>query len=290
MNVSVVNQTATGGIVYHDGGTVKSVAFTPDKDLDGFEQMIVSVEDARLIQDDTRKWTISKQNGVIQLVRQTDLILTMENAFTRLTHDETHALRLNIRRYPDRLIFDMPQAFRTSVESLPFIVTKKHDPSVVFHAFEVSVRDLVLDGCVSVPLPATPPIDLYTKRLFPAYHVRTMAVSDDIVLLLPKHFVDLAKFTTIPIAKPHLRASLDRAGRALTLSLIGDAMEVYKRPVDRLRLLFTLPDDATLVLHGDEVPIDALRAGYRLKIPDIVVQRTFDLWAPLLYRHMYMEL
>lgn len=293
MNVTSIDPVETGFIVYHDGCHIKGISPSSDPEMDEkFDRFFISIEHGIMLRDEGQVgWLVRKKGNSYQLIKTIDNWLTAEDDLSKLEDDRSDDIHLNIKIYPNRIIFDTyGQTVKTLQKFLSFVFTKKDDPSAILHVLTLSIADMIDYGFVSVPssIPENTLLDIHTKRLFPAHRITYASSTDDVVLYLPKHFVDLMKFETTPIAKPHLQALVDRPQGLLTIKLVGDGHEMYHRSMEHLGLLFTLPDDASMVLHADSVPIDSLREGCTLKIPDVVVQRTFDLWSPLLYRHSYI--
>jgi hypothetical protein len=144
------------------------------------------------------------------------------------------------------------------------------------------------DGLFILPLPFEPqPIDVYTRQVFPSHSVIDCAPDDNLIVALRGHFVDLMRCSTTQLDHG-LQVAIDRAKDALHLTLVGDGVEVYDRSNNtHLRLLFSMPGDPSLMLHGTSVPTAALRDGVTVKLPKIL-QQPFDLWLPLIYRRVWM--
>ena len=167
------------------------------------------------------------------------------------------------------------EVYDRSSEQLRLLFSMPGDPSLMLYATSVPT-DSLRDGVrVELPKILRQPFDLWLPLLY--RHAWLVE--------LPPH--DLIRCDTTPMDSG-LQAAVDRAEGVLRLSLIGSGVEVYDRSSERLRLLFSVPGDPSLMLHATSVSIDALRDGIAVALPTIL-QQPFDLWLPSLsYRQAWV--
>lgn len=306
--ISSICPVKEGAYIYHNGFYITGITFVPDEDLESkFDRMIVPIEIAsEFVQGniDYNKWFY--WNGVLyhnktdKIDSGPQLSIIDEQYVLLEDNNKANKLWLSIKIYPNtqHVVFNLVSLvtnFKYSIDELTFIFTEKNDPSVVLYVLHVPTKKLFEEQEFDFVLPIVPEkkLDIYTRRLFQNYGIEYPKLIDDdkfenvdVELSLPKrHFIDLGKFSKEPI-KRGLQAVLDKPNGTINFSLIGDNIETYNRSMPFLRLLFSMPDDPTLLLHTESVSIDDLHNGLLVTyiLPEYLLENDFDLWSPLVYR------
>ena len=278
--------------VYHDGIVIRGVSFVANPALERFDRISIPVEMAtRFVRGtlDHRDWIVWHDT---LYSRKKDLTLTIVDTdagfrtIRREMSESSVVLIVSLVRETKQAMFHVISDIDLQIAdlTLTFVFTARGDPSVVLHTLQVPAVEL-LDGVIEMPLPIDPsiPVDVLTRPVFPAYRVEDRMTADVVVVRnrLRGHFIDLMRFDRAATDRG-LQAVLSRAEGTLRLFLAGTAVETYDRSEDRLRLLFSMPGDPTLLLHTESVEIASLREGMTMELPDILDQ-PFDVWSPLLY-------
>ena len=304
MTYAIIPGTERGGYIYHDGFTIKGFSFVRDEEFAKYDVFRIPMETTiQFVQCelDHTEWFVWGNASGPALYRQTsdekfDLTLDLiGDQYERLPRSSDGWVLIKLYQDAEdihRAVFQINTEidFQCDFESLPFIFTVQNDSSAILHTVEVPVAPLLADGVISVPLAFAPqPTDVHTRRVFPSYSVIDCAPEDNVMIAAPLggHFVDLMRCDTTPLDRG-LRISINRSGGVLRLALTGTGVEVYDRPMDNLRLLFSMPGDPSLILYAASVPIATLRDGIAIDFPRILHQ-PFDLWLPLLYRQVWIE-
>lgn len=291
--MNIIRPVAKGAYLYYADDVIRGVSFT-EQDTP-YDRLIIPIEVATKFitgEYSTRDWVIwTSTAGTCAYSRDAQVqLVDLADTFTPIVSTTSPVmLTLKLYRKAQRIIVQNNSVIHveTPAATLPFIFAVRNDPSAVLHSLDVPVATLLANGMVELPLPIDPdvPLTVYTRCLFPNYQIENITDDADLELALPAgHFIDLIKFEQGKTERG-LQAVLRPAERRLRLSLMGQAIETYDRRTRLLRLLFSMPDDPSLMLHADSVDAAALREGITLSLPAIL-DRPFDLWAPLLYRRV----
>lgn len=290
--MSIIQPVASGAYLYYADDVIRGVSFT-EQDTP-YDQLIIPIEVAtKFISGEysTRDWIVwTTTAGTCLYSRQARMRLDLAETFTPIDSASSPVmLTLKLYRKAQRMVVQNDSVIQveTAAASLPFILTIRHDPSAVLYRFDVPVAGLLSGEMVELPLPIDPdvPLSVYTRSLFPHHRIENITDDSDLLLAMPTgHFIDLLRFEPGRTDRG-LQAVLRPAERLLHLTLVGQAIETYDRRTRLLRLLFSMPDDPSLLLYADSIMAADLRKGITLELPAIL-DRPFDLWAPLLYRRL----
>jgi len=287
-----------GGYVYHDGFNIKGVAFAPDPTLEHHEKLAIPLDMAIEFvrgERNTQEWFVwSNSVGPTLYNRNYDGVLRLDrigDTFETIKSNPSGLCIITLYRDIQRMTVQIRNAYKlqSSLTALPFAITMKHDASATLHVFDVPLEQLLEETTVEMALPVDPTIaiDICTRRVFPSYRIETRLAKDGLSMALPVgHFVDLKRCGSTPIERG-LQAVIDRSTHTIRLALVGSMVEIYERGLATLPLVFSLPDDPCMFLHGVSVPIADLQDGATLVLPAILKQ-PFDLWLPLLYFQTYI--
>lgn len=294
MNISAIHEVTSGGYVYHDGTSIRGIAFAPDAALAKYDRLTIPLEQAiqfvkgELKVDDWFVFTTSIGAALYTTTGEIHLDVVGDKFELLMDRPQRHAIMLLVTAYREdqQIVFELDSKAKltSSLSNLSFIITKQDDPSAVLHQATVSLDELLDTRSVRQPLPIDPEIaiDVYTRPVFPCYRLRHCTSYESTLALPYGHFIDLMRCETQAIERG-LQAIVARDTATLHLSVVG-AAETFERSISSLSLLFTMPDDPTLILHGTSVALDTVKDGVSLTLPEFVVEQPFDLWLPLLYR------
>lgn len=290
--MSIIQPVARGAYLYYADDVIRGVSFT--EQATPYDTLIIPIEVAtKFISGEyaIRDWIVwTTTAGTCLYSRHARMQLDLAETFTPIVSAASPImLTLKLYRKARRMIVQNDSVIQveTTAASMPFVFTVRNDPSAVLHHLDVPVDVLLRDGMIELPLPIDPdvPLCVYTRCLFPHYRIENVTDDADLLLALPTgHFIDLLRFEQGRTDRG-LQAVLRPAERLLDLTLVGHAIETYDRRTRLLRLLFSMPNDPSLLLHADSVAAADLRKGITLQLPEIL-DRPFDLWAPLLYRRL----
>jgi hypothetical protein len=280
-----------GAYVYHDGHAILGISFVADAALEAHPHFRIPVEVAAdFIQGtkDHRKWFVWINGDHQGLYNDITKGITLDNIgddYQKIGRaDINFGLLIKIYSALGRVSFQAMTnvAFTSTLtDDLVFIFTAVDDPSAVLQKVRCSIQDILKDQVV-VEVNHVGPMDVYCREVFPGYALAYAEPGERLTLRLPQgHFVDLMRFSNKPIDQG-LQITVFRNLSLMEVMIVGAHQEYYNRSMDWLQLVFSKPDDPTLILHAMSIPMDDLREQVYMEIPRILEQ-PFSVWSRLFF-------
>ncbi len=311
--ISVIEPVQEGAYIYHNGFYICGISFVIDPEMEQkFDKLIIPTEiaikfvDGSLSHDRWFYWNEKLYNNDINKIADGLVLDIIDDKYVRIEeNNKANNLWLGIRIYPNtqNIVFTLTSLlvnFKYNEEFLNFVITEKDDPSTVYYVLNVPLQELFENQEWSFILPIEPnkKLDIYTKRLFPNYGIeyprtiikegREVFENVNMVLSLPKnYFIDLQSFDD-QVSERGLQAALDRRTGHVTFSVVGTEVEIYKHSMMLIPLLFTMPNDPSLIRFGTTLSIEELsNKSIKIRTPDGFLDHDFDIWSPLVYKNCF---